>query len=232
MEYWTLTSKNLVKLKRDYYFHAEFLEEVRYLWLPIVDCMFHRMPVALLCPVLLPFSVHWMAFFYICRNRMEMSPFFIWLLFYLWRNISPRTALHHGNDWFVTRSVSTLPLWFGTIVGHVSNSIAILALCWSRVDTAVISLPLLYLTGSRAPHWSSLLAALNLLSLDKTWGWLAAFLSSCNECDWYCFLSCGLSFLAVSSNTECLVVQGTWDSWSLHQVILEASLQLSREGDL
>ena len=30
MEYWTLTSKNLVKLKRDYYFHAEFLEEVRY----------------------------------------------------------------------------------------------------------------------------------------------------------------------------------------------------------
>ena len=171
-------------------------------------------------------------FFYICRNRMEMSPFFIWLLFYFWRNISPRTALHHGNDWFVTWSVSTLPLWFGTIVGHVSNSIAILALCWSRVDTAVISLPLRYLTGSRAPHWSSLLAALNLLPLDKTWGWLAAFLSSCNECDWYCFLSCGLSFLAVSSNTECLVVQGTWDSWSLHQVILEASLQLSREGDL
>ena len=30
MEYWTLTSKNSAKLKRDYYFHAEFLEEVRY----------------------------------------------------------------------------------------------------------------------------------------------------------------------------------------------------------
>ena len=30
MECWIVTSKNLVKLKQYYYFHAEFLEEVRY----------------------------------------------------------------------------------------------------------------------------------------------------------------------------------------------------------
>ena len=31
MEYWTLISKNSAKLKRDYYFQAEFLEEIWYI---------------------------------------------------------------------------------------------------------------------------------------------------------------------------------------------------------
>ena len=32
MEYWTLTSKNLVKLKRDYYFHAEIFRRSTAIW--------------------------------------------------------------------------------------------------------------------------------------------------------------------------------------------------------
>ena len=49
IEYSTLTSKNSAKLKRDYYFHVKFLEEVRYSvkFSPVEHPWYHAVAVAL-----------------------------------------------------------------------------------------------------------------------------------------------------------------------------------------
>ena len=106
-------------------------------------------------------------------------------------------------------------------------AIPALSRSWVDTSTAVISFSLFGLTSSRTPPWSlswlgstSTRRDLRLASCLLGLGWLILLpLPQFSKS----------SFLALSSNTKCLVAQSSWDRRGLHQLILQSFRQLSIE---